>query len=199
MPNARTLISACFIGAAGLAACSDYREVAHTVDAKTYRTQRADETVHRFLREDASMSRFFDGAYGYVVFPEITKGAAGIGAAHGQGGVVYEQGKVIGTAEVTQITLGAQLGGQDYAEIVFFESRSGLEEFKRNQVEFSANASAVAVASGAAATADYSDGVAVFTRPTGGLMFEASIGGQKFRFTPMESATASAADKASGS
>lgn len=165
-------------------ACSDYRQTARTEEGRAWRQGQADHTATRFREQDPTMARFFDTAHGYAIFPEITKGAAGIGAAHGEGGVVYEQGRRIGTAEMTQVTLGAQLGGQSYSEIVFFQNAAAMEKFKSNNLEFAANASAVAASAGAAASADYSDGVAVFTMPTGGLMFEASIGGQKFRFYP---------------
>ncbi len=172
-------------GAAAVASCSDYRRSEES-SGSAYRDERvaSNDTVQRFRAQDPTIDRFFDSAHGYVVFPEITKGAAGIGAAHGDGGVVYERGVVIGGAEVTQVTVGAQLGGQSFAEIIFFENESAMNKFKSNNLEFSANASAVAAASGAAASADYSDGVAVFTMPNGGLMFEASIGGQKFRYYP---------------
>jgi lipid-binding SYLF domain-containing protein len=169
----------------GIGGCSDYRK---SEEAQTVREGRepvgSSDTASRFRAEDPTIERFFDSAYGYVVFPEITKGAAGVGAAHGDGGVVYERGVVVGSAEVTQVTIGAQLGGQSYAEIVFFENEAAMRKFKENNLEFSANASAVAASSGAAAQADYSDGVAVFTMPNGGLMFEASIGGQKFKYYP---------------
>lgn len=178
------LIATACAAAALLAACSDYRQTSGSEDAQEWRDNQSDHTVARFREQDHTLQRFFDTAHGYAVFPEITKGAAGIGAAHGEGGVVYEQGRRIGSAEVTQVTIGAQLGGQSYSEIVFFQDAAAMEKFKSNNLEFSANASAVAASSGAAATADYADGVAVFTMPTGGLMFEASIGGQKFRFYP---------------
>jgi lipid-binding SYLF domain-containing protein len=168
------------------AGCSDYSRTAGTVPAQRGYVLMAEESMARFRRTDPTLDRFFDHAHGYAVFPRITKGAAGIGAAHGKGGVVYEGGEVVGFAEVTQVTVGAQLGGQGYEEIIFFENRRVMDDFKSGRLEFAANASAVAAASGAAASADYASGVAVFTMPIGGLMFEASIGGQKFRFTPKE-------------
>ncbi|MCC5830127.1 MAG: hypothetical protein JJU36_11830 [Phycisphaeraceae bacterium] len=142
-------------------------------------------TIDRFKQKDASLERFFDNSYGYAVFPEITKGAVGVGGAHGRG-VVYEDGRIVGDVSVTQGTIGFQLGGQNFSQIIFFQTADSLERLKAGNLAFSANASAVAAASGAAATANYEDGVAVFSQTIGGLMYEASIGGQKFSFTPRE-------------
>src|SRR6185369_3628584 len=137
----------------------------------------------RFRDTDPSIARFFDKAAGYVVFPEVTKGGAGLGAAYGEG-VAYQGGRVIGYTKLEQGTIGAQLGGQTYREIIFFERPTDLDEFKAGRMELSAQASAVAASKGAAAHADYANGVAIFTDHERGLMAEASIGGQKFSFTP---------------
>jgi lipid-binding SYLF domain-containing protein len=118
-----------------------------------------------------------------VVFPSIAKGAIGIGGAHGKG-QVFEKGKLIGEASVSQVTIGFQLGGQVYSEVIFFENKDTLESFKKSELAFSAQVSAVAAAEGASANAKYQLGVAVFTLAKGGLMYEASIGGQKFKFKP---------------
>lgn len=136
-----------------------------------------------FRQADPSMAKFFDGALGYAVFSEVTKGGAGIGAAHGNG-ILYEKGRVTGSCELSQVSVGAQLGGQSFREIIFFKDEKALKDFKNGDTEFSGEASAVAASKGAAATADYRDGVAVFSQSIGGLMFQASIGGQDFTFTP---------------
>lgn len=141
-------------------------------------------TIQHFKTTDPSMDRFFQSAYGYAVFPAVRAAAIGVGGAYGQG-EVYEKGRLIGHADLKQANIGASLGGQRYAEILFFESEGALATFKTTQVEFDARASAVAAASGAATTADYQHGVAIFTLPEGGLMFQAAVGGQKFRFTPL--------------
>lgn len=183
------LILASLGACVALTACSDYRE-SNAAEAGSYNDPmyaNADATIAEFKRKDPTLERFFNESYGYVVLPKVTKGGAGIGAAHGDRGVVYEQGRAVGTASVTQVTLGAQLGGQDFSELIFFKDKAALEDFKRNNTEFAANASAVAASSGAARTSDYSNGVAVFTLPLGGLMFEAAIGGQKFKFEPLAS------------
>jgi len=140
-------------------------------------------TINHFLQKDASLKAFLDKAHGYAVFPGIGKGGIGIGGAYGSG-EVYEQGQYIGRAKLTQFTIGFQLGGQKYAEIIFFKNKAALDKFTSGNFEFSAQASAVAVTAGASADADYNNDVAVFTMTIGGLMYEAAIGGQKFSFKP---------------
>ncbi|MDZ4715857.1 MAG: YSC84-related protein [Cytophagales bacterium] len=134
-----------------------------------------------FLKADPKMGAHFTKAYGYVIFPNIGKGGIGIGGATGNG-TAYEKGKMVGMARVTQVSIGFQWGGQAYREIIFFESKADMDRFKENRVELSAQVSAVAVTVGASANAKYVDGVMVFTMQKGGLMYEASVGGQKFKF-----------------
>lgn len=141
------------------------------------------QAIADLKNRDPSIKRFFDSAHGYAVFPTVGKGGVGIGGAYGEG-EVYERGRHIGSASLTQVTIGFQLGGQAYSEIVFFRDRRIFDDFKRGNFELSAQASAVAITAGAAANADYSKGVAIFTFVKGGLMYEASVGGQKFSFTP---------------
>lgn len=135
-----------------------------------------------FLKDDPSMAKLFNDAYGYIILPNVGKGGLGVGAASGNG-VAYEKGKMIGYANMTQVTVGLQAGGQAYSEVVFFEDEDSFGRFKANKVEMSAQVSAVIAASGASKDAKYIDGVAVFTRTKGGVMFEASVGGQKFKFS----------------
>jgi lipid-binding SYLF domain-containing protein len=144
----------------------------------------ANETVKLFKKTDPSLNQFFKSAAGYAVFPGVGKGALGIGGAHG-GGIVYDHGKPVGKTSVTQVTIGLQAGGQAYAEIIFFENEKVLSDFKAGNFEFSGQVSAVAVRAGASANASYRNGVAVFTATKGGLMFEASVGGQKFSYDPI--------------
>jgi lipid-binding SYLF domain-containing protein len=143
------------------------------------------DAIALLKQTDPEMQTQFDKSHGYVVFPAVVKGAAGIGAAHGVG-VVYERGARIGTAELTMATVGAQLGGQEYIEVIFFENKDSLDKFKQDKLALAAQASATAAASGAAANAKYEHGVLIFTLAKGGLMFEASVGGQKFKFTADE-------------
>jgi lipid-binding SYLF domain-containing protein len=134
-----------------------------------------------FIKTDSKMADHFAKAYGYVIFPNVGKGAVGVGGASGNG-VAYEQGAKVGMAKMTQVTVGFQLGGQSYREVIFFEAKKDLDKFKENKIELSAQVSAVAAAAGASANAKYKEGVMVFTMQKGGLMYEASVGGQKFKF-----------------
>ena len=134
-----------------------------------------------FIKTDAKMSAQFEKAYGYVIFPNVGKGAVGVGGASGNG-VAYEQGAKVGMAKLTQVTIGFQLGGQSYREVIFFESKKDMDRFKENKIELSAQVSAVAAAAGASANAKYVEGVMVFTMQKGGLMYEASVGGQKLKY-----------------
>jgi lipid-binding SYLF domain-containing protein len=146
------------------------------------------QTMTMMTREDPSLQRFLDRAYGYAIFPNVGKGGAGVGGAYGRG-VVYDHGAAIGYSDLSQVTVGLQLGGQDYAELIAFENEDALNKFKTGKFAFSANASAVALKAGAADAVNYDNGVAVFTKPKGGLMFEASVGGQKFTYEPMNGTT----------
>jgi lipid-binding SYLF domain-containing protein len=137
--------------------------------------------IAEFKRADPSIDTFFKSAYGYAVFPEITKGGIGIGGAGGDG-TVFEQGASVGSSSMSQVTVGLQLGGQTYREAIFFKDKAALDNFKGGNFEFAAGASAVAVKEGASKAASYANGVAIFTMAKGGLMFEASIGGQKFDY-----------------
>jgi lipid-binding SYLF domain-containing protein len=145
------------------------------------REKEVTNTIQQFNKADEGMVKFFDGAAGYAVFPTVGKGAIGVGGAHGKG-LVFEKGKLIGETSLTQVTVGLQLGGQSYAEVVFFETAEALDAFKKGKFALSAQVSAVAAASGASANAKYQLGVAVFTLAKSGLMYEASVGGQKFKF-----------------
>jgi lipid-binding SYLF domain-containing protein len=136
-----------------------------------------------FIKADSKMADLFANAYGYAIFPNVGKGAIGVGGAAGNG-AVYEHDTLIGSAKLTQVSVGLQLGGQAYREVIFFEDQKSLDRFKKNKIEFSAQVSAVAAASGASANAKYVEGVMVFTMQKSGLMYEASVGGQKFKFDP---------------
>ena len=138
-----------------------------------------------FLKQDEGISKFFNSASGYVIFPNVGKGGLGVGGASGNG-ILYVAGKAVGSAKLTQVTIGFQAGGQAYREVIFFENNEQLEKFKENKVELSAQASAVAASAGASADAKYNEGVAIFTMAKKGLMYEASVGGQKFKFSTFE-------------
>jgi lipid-binding SYLF domain-containing protein len=140
-----------------------------------------DSAKTEFLRTDPMLKNVFDAAYGYLILPNIGKGAMGVGGASGNG-MVYENGKLVGTAKMSQVTVGFQVGGQAYRELIFFENKEALDRFKGNKLEFSAQASAVAATLGASANAKYTDGIMIYTQQKGGLMYEASVGGQKFKY-----------------
>jgi lipid-binding SYLF domain-containing protein len=135
-----------------------------------------------FIKADGLMQSLFDNSHGYVIFPNVGKGAVGVGGAAGNG-IVFENGKAIGSAKMKQVSVGFQFGGEAYREVIFFENKAALDRFKQNKFEFSAQASAVAATAGASTNVKYRDGVMVFTQEKGGLMYEASIGGQKFGYT----------------
>lgn len=138
-------------------------------------------TIAAFQKKDPGLQKFFEHAAGYAGFPTVGEGAIGVGAAHGTGELVVDS-KAIGKNSMTQVTVGLQLGGQSYAEIIFFETATALAGFEHGDFAFAAQTSAVALASGASANAAYRNGVAVFTAAKGGLMYQASVGGQKFSY-----------------
>jgi lipid-binding SYLF domain-containing protein len=135
------------------------------------------------FKADPDLAKWFDTAYGYAVFPSITKAAVVVGGAGGSGRV-FEKGAYIGDVHVTQASIGAALGGETFAEVIFFETKAALDKFKTANWEMAAGMSAVAASSGKSKDAKYTDNVAVFTQANKGLMAEISVGGQKFKFTP---------------
>lgn len=144
------------------------------------RHEKAMTAKKEMLDKDPAMQRFFDSAVAYVIIPTVGKGGIGIGGARGKG-LLYEGDAPTGTVTLTQLTIGFQWGGQAYSEFIFFKDDVALADFKRGNYELGAQASAVAVTAGASADANYSGGVAIFTQAKGGLMYEASVGGQKFK------------------
>ena len=138
------------------------------------------EALKKFKRI-RRLKPYFKEAAGYAVFPNIAKAGLGFGGSRGSG-EVFENGKVIGSTTVTQISFGFQLGGQAFSQIIFFQNKRDLDRFTDGNFEFGASASAALITEGANASVDYTNGVAVMTFSKGGLMYEASIGGQKFTF-----------------
>lgn len=162
-------------------------------------------TIERFAEREV-IEPYFDSAYGYAVWETIAKGGLGIGAATGRG-QVYRGGRVTGFSRLVDISVGFQLGGQAYSQIVFFRDQQAYERFTSGSYEFGAEASAIAVTAnaqaatgtqggqasasaggqtGSSAVTGYQNGMQVFTMAKGGLMYEASIGGQKYNFTPAD-------------
>lgn len=162
------------------------------------------QAIERF-RGNPIIAPYFDSAYGYAVWDTIAKGGLGIGAATGRG-QVYRNGRVTGFSRLVDVSIGFQAGGQAYSQIIFFENEAAYDRFTSGGFEFDAQASAVAVTanaqasagteggqatagaggSGRAAATGYQRGMQVFTMSKGGLMYEASISGQKYNFRPVE-------------
>lgn len=140
--------------------------------------------IRKFKEKDPGLAKVFAEAQGYVVFPTVGKGGMGLGAARGKG-YVYQRGRLIGRSTLTQVTIGLQLGGQAYSEVVFLKDAAALDSFKRGRLKLDAQASAVALTARASADLAYRNGVAIVTMAKGGLMYEASVGGQKFSFKPI--------------
>jgi lipid-binding SYLF domain-containing protein len=156
------------------------------------------------FKKSPAVQHFFENSYGYAVFANVGKGGIAVGGAYGNG-KVYQNGKVTGTAKLLKATIGFQLGGQVFSEIIFFQDKRAYDEFTSGNFEFDATVSAVAITAGAGAKAgtegvtagvsagpatgtqaqtNYKKGMAVFTHAKGGFMFEATLGGQKFSFEP---------------
>ena len=154
-----------------------------SLDENPKRKKPSDKTIKALnnFKKISSLKPYFKKARGYAVFPNIGKGGFGIGGARGKG-EVFEKGNVIGSTILTQVSIGFQLGGQAFSQIIFFKDKKSLDRFTEGNFEFGASASAALITEGANASADYSDGVAVLTFSKGGLMYEASIGGQKFSY-----------------
>jgi len=131
--------------------------------------------------KDPSLAKWFDEAYAYAVFPTVGKGGIGIGGAHGKG-IVIKGDVTVAETSLSQVTIGFQLGGQVYSEFIMFKDKTAFDNFARGNFEMGAQVSAVAVTLGASADANYNGGVAVFTIAEGGLMYEATVGGQKFKY-----------------
>ena len=158
--------------------------IAQSTEKEKRLTDDCKDVKAQFIKTDGLMKSLFNKSYAWVTFPNVGKGAVGIGGAAGNG-IVFEKGKIIGKAKMTQVSVGFQFGGQAYSEVIFFETKADLNRFKENKIEFSAQASVVAVNAGASANVNYKDGVMIFTQAKGGLMYEASVGGQKFSYTAL--------------
>ncbi len=171
---------------------------------KTAHADEFDDARKNFINAGESAA-YFDNCYGYALFPTIGKGGMGIGGAHGKGRV-YAGGAQVGVTKMSQLSIGWQLGGQAYSQVIFFEDKRAFEDFTSGNFEFGAQATAVAITASAGAQANtgggmqtsvaggkndastaslgYRKGMAVFTIAKGGLMYEAAIAGQKYSYDP---------------
>jgi lipid-binding SYLF domain-containing protein len=152
-------------------------------EAKAVLSAEVNEAITIFKERDPEIQRFLDKSYGYAVLPKVFKGAIWVGGAYGKG-EVYEQGKMVGYCSMSQATLGISLGGEYFREIIFFQKKDDLDVFKTEEFTFSAQATGVAATIGAAAKANYKSGMVVFVTTDKGLMVDASLGGQKFKYVP---------------
>jgi lipid-binding SYLF domain-containing protein len=173
-----------------------------TLSVSAFAASNYHDTINLFKNAGESSS-FFDNSYAYAVFPTIGEGAVGIGGARGKGHV-YVHGKWVGNVTMDQVSLGFQLGGKAFSQIIFFEDKRSLDEFEGGSYEFAGDASAVAITAGASASAGtngtdagvsggkkdaatyghYQKGTVVFTIAKGGLMGQVAVAGQKFKYTP---------------
>ena len=175
-----TLVMALALGSVG---CSTAPQ---TKQERTDLVSASQTTLSKFKQnKPGHYKAYSNSAVGKAVFPSIGKGGYFLGGAYGQG-VVFEGNKLVGYCKIEQATIGLQLGGQAYSQIIFFQNKAALQAFKRGEIAGAAQASAVAVKADASAQADYENGVAVFSMDSAGLMYEASIGGQKFSYLPKD-------------
>ena len=145
--------------------------------------ERATATLKRLEEKDPGLKQLLKKAYGYAVFPSVGKASLVVGGSYGHG-AVYERGKFIGHATISQFTVGVQVGGDTFTEVLVFENKPALERLRHGKMAFAADASAVLVKAGAAAARGFSNGVAAYAYASGGMLIEAAIGGQKFTFKP---------------
>lgn len=143
----------------------------------------AHETMSRMVAKDSGMRKFIKDAYGYAVFPTVAEGALIVGGAHGNGGAFRNDNKVA-SCSISKASIGAQVGGQAYSEVIFFKSKPAFDDFIAGRFAFDSGIKATAVKAGAAAAVSYNQGVAVFSLPKGGLIASAAVGGQHFSCEP---------------
>lgn len=144
----------------------------------------SDQGLREMRNADPSLDPFLKSGYGYAMFPSVGSGGLVVGGSWGRA-VVFEGDKHIGFADMTQANVGLTAGGQRFRQLIVFQDKASLDRFTQNQLTLDANLTAVALTSGAAATANYRNGVAIFVQPIGGLMVSANVGGQQFRFQPL--------------
>ena len=178
-----SLLAASVLGTALLFGGCTSPEVKSEADRSTLASESSAGLV-AFKNEDPSLNELMGKAVGYAVFPDVGKAGFIAGGSYGKG-EVFEKGKKIGTADITQATFGLQIGAQTFSELIVFMRQQDMDAFKSKDWDLAANVSAVVIKAGAAGTADTSKGVVVFVRSKGGAMAEAAVGGQRFRFSPI--------------
>lgn len=183
MRQLRNSVMAIALGIAGATAITACATAPKTQDDRTALVQQSTATLDAMRNRDMNLDALLEQSAGYVVLPNIGKGGFVAGAAHGRG-ILYEHGVPTGFVQLSQASLGAQIGAQTFAELIVFQNPEAVQRLKAGKYELGANASAVALTAGAAASTNFVDGVAVFVMPRGGAMAELSISGQRLQFVP---------------
>jgi lipid-binding SYLF domain-containing protein len=159
--------------------------MAQTRESSASLIRESKEALAKMIKKSPSLQSYYDQSYGYTVFPKVTKAGISLGVAAGKG-IVFKNHLAIRISKLKQLTVGLQFGAQKYSEVIFFQNAKDFDKFINKKLKFDGQASAVAIKTGASANLSYSYGVSVFTQVIGGLMFEASIGGQHFANQPIE-------------
>jgi lipid-binding SYLF domain-containing protein len=176
----------------GVIGCSATPKTAGEKKALKSETQAA---LDRMYSWGPDLKPFVEKSYGYAVFPSVGKAGLVVGASYGRG-EVFRGGEMIGYADITQGTVGAQVGAQEFSELIVFENEAAMQKFIDDKLDLTANASAVILKEGAGAHWNYDNGVVIVVQPKSGAMAEASVGGQKFDYTPKNEATTREAEGA---
>lgn len=174
------MTGACLLALLLLCACGGWYVSPERQEASEVR-----QTIFRFKEADPDIAPFFNEAYGYAVFPTVGKGGFFLGGGYGTG-VVYEQGKLVGHATLIKLTVGAQIGAQAFSEILFFQDKAAMDAFKAGNLIFESQVTAVIATQRATKGYTFNNGVAGFSLPRVGAMAEATVGGQQFRFDPIQ-------------
>lgn len=183
MRQLRNSVMALALGIAGVTAMTACATAPKTQEDRTALVRQAEATLQTMRNRDMNLDALLEQSAGFVVLPNVGKGGLVAGAAHGRG-VLYENGRPTGFVQLSQASLGAQIGAQTFAELIVFQRPADVQRLKAGKYELGANASAVALTAGAAASTNFIDGVAVFVMPRGGAMAELSISGQRLQFVP---------------
>lgn len=152
-------------------------------DRRNALIEQATATMEAMNRMDPGVEAMARKGHGYILFPEVFKAGLGLGGGYGHG-VVYEQGRHVGYADLSLASIGAQIGGQTFSELIVFENKDAMDRFKQGPLDFTAGAGAMILQNGASANAQFVDGMMVIVRPITGAMAEATIGGQQLRYAP---------------
>ena len=166
--------------ALAIAACASTPK---TASSQLSLEQRADATLRDMRAKDASLDAAIARAPGYAVFPDVGKGGLVVGGAGGEG-VLYVHGQPDGVVSINEVSIGAQAGGQSFAELIVINDPNEIGKIKSGTYSLGADASAVALQANAAASTDFTKPVTVFTQSHGGLMVEAAVAGQKLSYYP---------------